>query len=104
MAATASGVLVYGGKGALGSACVAYFKAQQWVRRCIFVEVDVPVFVCIKLSKGIRHYNLPALDINHREKKPSINGDFQHGSATSGHIHRCQHQRTTKRDRPDEKA
>ncbi|KAI0209711.1 Dihydropteridine reductase [Lamellibrachia satsuma] len=30
MAATVSRVLVYGGKGALGSACVAYFKAQQW--------------------------------------------------------------------------
>ncbi|KAK2191155.1 hypothetical protein NP493_58g03026 [Ridgeia piscesae] len=30
MAATSSRVLVYGGKGALGSACVAYFKAQQW--------------------------------------------------------------------------
>ena len=34
MASSAGRVLVYGGKGALGSAIVNHFKSNNWVRRC----------------------------------------------------------------------
>lgn len=27
-------VIVYGGKGALGSKCVEYFRSKNWVSRC----------------------------------------------------------------------
>ena len=32
MAAMLGRVFIYGGRGALGAACVAHFKAQNWVR------------------------------------------------------------------------
>lgn len=31
MAAALGRVFIYGGRGALGAACVAHFKAQNWV-------------------------------------------------------------------------
>ena len=34
MSSIAGRVVVYGGKGALGSTCVSHFKAQNWVRKC----------------------------------------------------------------------
>jgi hypothetical protein len=32
MAGVLGRVFIYGGRGALGAACVAHFKAQNWVR------------------------------------------------------------------------
>lgn len=32
MAAAIGRVFIYGGRGALGAACVAHFKTQNWVR------------------------------------------------------------------------
>ncbi len=37
--AAANRVLVYGGKGALGSACVHYFKSKGWVSKRVFIMI-----------------------------------------------------------------
>lgn len=42
-------VLVYGGKGALGSACVSAFKAQKWVNSELFTNAYVTPFNTVEI-------------------------------------------------------
>lgn len=47
----ASRVLVYGGKGALGSAVVSYFKGKNWVRaECVCVCVQKKIKFILDLT------------------------------------------------------
>lgn len=37
-------VLVYGGRGALGSACVSHFKSNNWVNLINFLKILIYIF------------------------------------------------------------
>lgn len=70
MATVLGRVIVYGGKGALGSACVSQFKSQNWVsngvresrypriqyntiNRAVFIDLPVLSIYCIKFDYKI---------------------------------------------------
>ena len=45
--ASAARVLIYGGKGALGAACVSFFKSKNWVRCLSVNNVDLRLKSCV---------------------------------------------------------
>lgn len=54
MSSNAGRVLVYGGRGALGSTIVSYFKAQNWVSyRVVFHFLGAMKFVLLYWKKVI---------------------------------------------------
>ena len=56
-------VLVYGGKGALGSACVKHFKSKNWVI-FIYFFIDVITLKCHLIDSSLLDFSLKFLFSN----------------------------------------